>query len=859
MEGCGHVLGVAKWPRVKAMLATAKRLGTLQGSRQPEMLVHRQIHQMAEHERDDGTRALLALCWVSAQRPCDVLQLRFDDVTLDANGKLRLRFRAGKQVGSQGMHHIHTAATDTVLRDAIRKFVEQRRADGNGNAFIFPAGTAYLRAQRVRKLREAIRRVAPGAECRSLRRSTLCAMAKAGATETQLRQWSRHTTEGMLRRYLYFEEIPAAEHRTMQDLATRGALDGQRAPSRGDDDADGAAPAQSMQDIATDALAGAGDVDVSGGNALGDEYTVCDGFIAVGADGRARITSGRAAKPKVYYSPGAAQAAKLRLHASEASAVKLDLRKLTDMALYQCNDPEVRLAWLHDRLELTNDGGRYSIVPWDGEIQEANLEPGDVPVLVACALAAIVHPSEVHKVRGTVGIFTRPELEKARRRRLTWTKAYNDTHHKRDVAPNRGNATRETSRGMIVHSRGAITLDFNAWFDFFPLDEDVTWFECFKVGNVILRNLTMAMGKVSSTSVATSATRVIGAFDMGRGVTFKYATDGVIFAGPKQACADAAWWFIQRAWRVGAVVKGLTASETTHSDVSALWETKDVDWVGDIIDFERKTVRCRDRHVERMKEFKAECLKPEATYADRVRAWSMFQYMSSALAIPRHKYQSVRRYFSGIAQTLAKDPSLWDTTCTDRPLHVEFPLDDALAECIANRPARVVPAPKARTVSIVDACGYGWAAIVCHRHADGSIETTLLQAAWTEDEQRELRTEHSTRSEPECLARAAAHVTDTYGKADGETHIMLSDHEGFVHAYAFGGSPDPFYNDRVKALAAAGVDAVIFTPGETNIADKYSRLQVYHLTAVDRAAAVDIAQKYFGRSVGKAYRMVGQN
>ena len=48
------------------------------------------------------------------------------------------------------------------------------------------------------------------------------------------------------------------------------------------------------------------------------------------------------------------------------------------MAIGDCNDPNVTLAWLQDRLELTDADGRYSSIPWDGIIEQADLPERDI-------------------------------------------------------------------------------------------------------------------------------------------------------------------------------------------------------------------------------------------------------------------------------------------------------------------------------------------------------------------------------------------------------------------------------------------------------------------------------------------------
>jgi hypothetical protein len=111
------------------------------------------------------------------------------------------------------------------------------------------------------------------------------------------------------------------------------------------------------------------------------------------------------------------------------------------------------------------------------------------------------------------------------------------------------------------------------------------------------------MGKRSATSVATSATRVLLAFELMPGVSSRYATDGVRFAGPRVGCTRAAYEFVERAHRVGFVVSGLDAASFSLSDIDSLWRSSDCDFIGHVVDFERKTIRCRPRHVTRLHQF----------------------------------------------------------------------------------------------------------------------------------------------------------------------------------------------------------------------------------------------------------------
>ena len=231
----------------------------------------------------------------------------------------------------------------------------------------------------------------------------------------------------------------------------------------------------------------------------------------------------------------------------------------------------------------------------------------------------------------------------------------------------------------------------------------------------------------------------------------------------------------------------------------------------------------------------------------------MFQYMSSTLAIPRHEYYGLHVYFSTLAKRLAVNTHLWEMPADTTPDAKMF--GEAIRRCIANCPARIEPAPVIDTVSIVDACVTGFAALTCHLHSGGGIHVELLQHRWTPHEVASLQLHHSTRSEPEGLARTARNARERLGPRAAQ--LMLTDHEGFALAYSHDASLDPYYNTRVQRLRTYAVDATIYTPGDTNLADKYSRFKVIGLTEEDRAAARAVAAQYLGRTVGQAYRMVG--
>ncbi|MEK7413393.1 MAG: hypothetical protein AAB263_08755, partial [Planctomycetota bacterium] len=558
-----------QWPRFRALMTAARRKANECGHREPQNATADDIVKALKFATSQ-LRGLLVLCWASAQRPCDVLQLRTKNVTLLPDGTLTALFVEGKTISALQPHHIHATVPQAMCED-LRAFL-----DASDTFYLFPLGSEYKRTQVMRQMRDALRAVRPELEARSIRRGTLCAMAKRGATERELMTWSRHTSPKALWRYLGYEKIPPAEHREMQRKSREGLQ-----PS----DLDG---------------------EIEGGDTPSSAPRF-DGLISRTEDGDVMFHHSRAPRAA---RPDANTNADIELHYDERCAVPVDMEKLAEMARHS-HDPAVGVEFLLDRQECRNDDGRYDKVPFNGQLAVAHgVLEDQARVFEELGVWRRVHEHEMHRIRGTVIITLRPEHVVrdgkliSRLRKITWTKAYNDTYAKDVFAHDRGNATRDSSRSDVLDCEGATVLDFRAWFDFLPLSDDVSWYECFVTDwGVTYRNMRVAMGKRSSTTVGTSATRVIGSFPIPAGVKFRYATDGVRFAGPRAAVADAAWQYVQRAWSVGAVIKDLDVASSTKEDVDALYRCQDSDWLGDLVDFTKKTIRCRDKHVDRLRQF----------------------------------------------------------------------------------------------------------------------------------------------------------------------------------------------------------------------------------------------------------------
>lgn len=807
----GRGLNPTVWARFKAAMQTARRLSTAQGIREPKLATPETIRRAVDAAEDKGTAALTIALHMTAQRLGDLIHSKKEHWRFGPNCEITVKLMTGKTVASQGCHHIHTALKDERLFAILRDYILATK-----HAYIWPIATAYQRAQMTAKVRRALRAADPDLEVRSMRRSTLCIMAAAGASEQELLIWSRHKSIEMLRRYLYYELIPSRDHASMQRLAAEALFPaGQATPVRG----------------------------------AGPETRSFDGLVTCTADGDTEFAP-RAPKP-ADARRGACDALPVHIGKQPGIEVPIDTAGVDAFARELPPHHPDRIAWLEDRENLRDANGRHAAMAWDGVLEVADLTRDDIDVLQRARLIRRVLPAERHRVRGTIRVFPKEERDKNRKRVIFWTRLFNDTYPAEAIAPNRGNSTRSIARQAILHAEGACHADYCAYFSSIPIEDDVSWHECFITEwGEVYRNVRCATGKRPHTSLATSMTRII-AHDGARpaSVTFETATDGMRFAGPKDACIDAMWHAVQRSKAVNARMNDIDVHTATRETVAALWQTRDADWIGDVVDFRAKTIRCRDKHVQRLESFAAQVRSPGATHADVFRLWAMILYMADTLAMPLHEHRQMREYIRRAAQLLFAYPHLWERRCFERP---PAELNRAVDICRRNAPTRVTPAPTIDAVLITDASAVGWAAILVHRDRAGLATLEHIQRQWDPNTLAAYDMGQSTKAEPEALARAAEWARLRRPRA---ALVAATDHHGMVDAYARGYAPSPMYDTRVARLAKTRVDTVVFTPGETNPSDRLSRFLTTEPSAEEQAAAIAIADAYLGRQMGRNYRL----
>ena len=160
--------------------------------------------KIIQRTNDEEVKVALILQWVTTARPGCVLQLRREDVDLEAGGALRVKFRFGKGVRFRGPYTVPTVVADPTWRAALSKLLARRQSA----EALFPA------ARQVQPLMRAALRSGedPYGTLRAMRRGSLRTLAQAGVEKQIMMRFSGHTTEKSLMRYLDFGKEAAADN-----------------------------------------------------------------------------------------------------------------------------------------------------------------------------------------------------------------------------------------------------------------------------------------------------------------------------------------------------------------------------------------------------------------------------------------------------------------------------------------------------------------------------------------------------------------------------------------------------------------------------------------------------------------------
>ena len=814
----GFHLSLVRWPMIRDLLTHATRLVAKHGSREPLAAKPKQVHRAIVklvNDGQDGEAAALALCWYSAQRPCDVLLLKMDNIKVTlgerplgegfSGDKFVVKFREGKVVGRIEAYHIHMTVPNLFAATAINKWLEKRKRSSEGTLFRFTNG--YRRTKFLTNMRKALKASNTDLELRSLRRGTLQMYNRAGIPEAALLTYSRHTSVPSLRRYLGWEAIETDEHRLLMSKASVLAPSGAGEPKE-------------------------------------NECNFCPAdWIGIAKDGRLEIASDHPPPP-----PGltSIDRSKYDLLAKPQSIIPVNNERMDELAK-SCSE-QVRQFYQEART-FRDDPSLYESIPSDTEVPVSKMVERQLEQSVGVRHSIPVTHDEVGKIKHTCRVFVVNEDEKVppRARMVTHTELLNNVLNRWKWARRIRNTSRRQARQAVMKYPGCISLDFAGWFQQISVSEEVSWHFCFRIRGEWYRYVRQPTGASWSTDVAIAHTMVLVDKTPSM-VDVSVCTDNVRFAADtREQTIEAAWVFVQRCRGVNAELNELDVHTATKEDVAQLYSTEGDDFFGEVSDYGNSTVACRPKHVRRLGQYVQAASKTGATNAVLFGLYAMLLYMSETLGDDLRERRGERLWFARRARDIAKENTKWDEPPTvPPPMRL---LRSWASQLEKNLPAKVVPAPAVSDVIHIDACKEGFAAVVVPKHGN----PWLLQHRWTGEEAKRLNVRRSTNSEPEAVARVSE-ILVANGRAG--RHLYISDHEQFTYALQKGHSLSEENNERLRRLAPWS--DVVYEPGRLSIADPFSRFKKSLLTSEDVDEAVARSRVYADACRrGAAYGIVG--
>jgi integrase len=140
----------------------------------------------------------LAVCWLTAARPGDCLQLKRRNLTLGTDGKLAVTFTRGKGAEARGPYTVHTAA----VHEPYRSIITEMMNTPSNQKFLWTFSTPADRQDGVTAMGKLLKSVNLAYAGYSVRRGALQALAQAGFSVGEIRQISGHTNDKTCLGYL---------------------------------------------------------------------------------------------------------------------------------------------------------------------------------------------------------------------------------------------------------------------------------------------------------------------------------------------------------------------------------------------------------------------------------------------------------------------------------------------------------------------------------------------------------------------------------------------------------------------------------------------------------------------------------
>ena len=165
-----------------------------------------------------GVHVLIEACWILGQRFGDFIQLAVNDF-LVKDDKILITFRRGKTVSYTKPYTLTLSRAHPIVEALL-----QIRTNAQTMGWLFlvtPKNEPELRQRLLRKASAHLSTVDDRLEVRSIRRGGLQHMASLGMTTDEIRDFSKHTSNEMLMRYLAWGQVALEHNNRIQALADR--------------------------------------------------------------------------------------------------------------------------------------------------------------------------------------------------------------------------------------------------------------------------------------------------------------------------------------------------------------------------------------------------------------------------------------------------------------------------------------------------------------------------------------------------------------------------------------------------------------------------------------------------------------
>ncbi len=203
-------------PRWRGHFREIKQVQSRSQPRNQTYALWPQVHAAVQicQGQDPSSALTLLLMWFTCARPGCVMKLRRRDIEFSSATHFSITFADGK--GSR-FGQIYTVPS--VMPPDAARFVRAQLADLSPGDPLFPSDPPNAPRQRQARLLQILREVDPSLNLRAMRRGSLQALAAVEPDLSKIRQFSGHTNDETLKRYLDWGKMARMRNEEAQHLA----------------------------------------------------------------------------------------------------------------------------------------------------------------------------------------------------------------------------------------------------------------------------------------------------------------------------------------------------------------------------------------------------------------------------------------------------------------------------------------------------------------------------------------------------------------------------------------------------------------------------------------------------------------